>query len=100
MTVKKKLEYLTTNTDLREIKTNEVSNSCVFIKDRSLTQNRNNNTSITTLSPFILSQSYHNPRKKPTTVNDTTFQMISNDERHHSPVISTPSHRTKIRNED
>ena len=75
MKMKKKLEYFTTNTDLRESKTNEVSNSCVFIKDRSLTQNRNNNTSVTKLSPFILSQSYHIPRKKPTIVNDMTFQM-------------------------
>ena len=100
MIVKKKLEYLTTNTDLTKINTNEVSNSCVFIKDRSLTQNRNNNTSTTTLSPFIISQSCHNPRKKSTTVNDTTFQMTSNDEKYHSPVISTPSHKTKIRNED
>ena len=68
--VKKKLEYLNTNTGLREIKTNEVSNI------------------------------YHNPRKKPTIVNDTTFQMTSNDERYHSPVISTQSNRTTIRNGD
>ena len=68
--VKKKLEYLNTNTDLREIKTNEVSNI------------------------------YHNTRKKPTIVNDTTFQMTSNDERYHSPVISTQSNRMTIRNGD
>ena len=94
MKAKKKIDYITTNDDLTKIKIDEVSSSSVFNKERTLSQNKNNNINNTKVSPYIILQS-NNTTTKPKTVKDNEVQRTSNDENYSNVVHTNQSPRSK-----
>ena len=69
MKAQNKLDYVTNNNDRTKIKTDEVSSSSVFNKERTLSQNKNSNSNNTKVSLYITFQR-NNTTTKPMIVKD------------------------------
>ena len=69
MKAQNKLDYVTNNNDRTKIKTDKVSSSSVFNKERTLSQNKNSNSNNTKVSLYITFQR-NNTTTKPMIVKD------------------------------